>query len=188
MDLTNQLERLRKRKYLPIFLQTQVAECGGICLAMLAYFHGQEIDPASMRRRFPVSMKGTNLANLVSIAERLGFNPRPLRVEPEYLQQLQVPCILHWNMNHFVVLKKATTRQVVLHDPARGLVRISHAELSKHFTGVVLELDPAQDFQVREPHRSISIRSVTGRIVGIKRSLFKILLLSLALEIFVLIS
>ncbi|HMG06582.1 MAG TPA: peptidase domain-containing ABC transporter [Chthoniobacterales bacterium] len=188
MDFTDQLERLRKRKYLPVFLQTQVAECGGICVAMLANFHGHKIDPASMRRRFPVSMKGTTLGNLIAITQRLGFNPRPLRVEPEYLPQLQVPCILHWDMNHFVVLKKVTARGAVLHDPARGLVQISHAELSKHFTGVVLELDPAHDFQPMEDRRSVSIRSVTGRIVGIKRSLLKILLLSLALEVFVLIS
>jgi ATP-binding cassette subfamily B protein RaxB len=141
-----------------------------------------------MRRRFPVSMKGTSLAHLISITERLGFNPRPLRVEPEYLPQLQLPCILHWDMNHFVVLKKVTARAVVLHDPARGLARISHAEFTKHFTGVVLELDPARDFQVREAPRTVSIRSITGRIVGIKRSFLKILLLSLALEVFVLIT
>lgn len=142
-----------------------------------------------MRRRFPVSsIRGTTLANLIDISHRLGFNPRPLRVELEYLQKLQVPCILHWDMNHFVVLKRVTSREVIIHDPARGRASLSHKEVSKHFTGVVLELDPARDFQPIQERRSVPIRAITGRIVGLKRSLIRILLLSLVLEVFVLVS
>lgn len=189
MDLTQQLQGLGKRKHLPMFLQTEAAECGAVCLAMIANFHGHRFDLPVMRRRFPVSsIKGTTLAGLIDISHRLGFNSRALRVEPEYLPQLQVPCVLHWDMNHFVVLKKVTARRVILHDPARGLVQISHKEVSNHFTGVVLELDPAHDFQPIEDRRYVSIRSVTGRIIGIKRSFLKILLLSVALEVFVLVS
>jgi ATP-binding cassette subfamily B protein RaxB len=189
MSFPDQLQRLGKRKYLPVFLQTEAAECGGVCLAMIANYHGHRIDLRSMRRRFPVSsIKGSTLANLINMGHRLGFNPRPLRVELEYLSQLQVPCILHWDLSHFVILKQVTGRRIVLHDPARGLVRLSHEEVSNHFTGVVLELDPANDFEPILERRSVSIRSVTGRIVGIKRSLLRILLLSLALEVFVLVS
>lgn len=102
-SLTDQLQRLGKRKYLPVFLQTEAAECGAVCLAMIASYHGHKLDLSGMRRRFPVSsMKGTTLGNLINISHRLGFNSRPLRVELEYLRELQVPCILHWNMNHFV--------------------------------------------------------------------------------------
>jgi ATP-binding cassette subfamily B protein RaxB len=189
MTLVDQLQRLGRRKHLPVFLQTQAAECGTVCLAMIANFHGHSMDLASMRRRLPVSsIKGTTLASMIGISHRLGFNPRPLRVEPEYLPQLQVPCILHWEMNHFVVLKQVTARRIVLHDPARGLVHLSHEEVRNRFTGVVLELDPAHDFQPIQDRRSVPIRSVTGRIVGIKRSLLKVLLLSLSLEVFVLVS
>jgi ATP-binding cassette subfamily B protein RaxB len=189
MDITDQLQRLGKRQHLPVFLQTEVTECGFVCVAMIANFHGLQINLPSMRRRFPISsVKGTPLASLIGLSHKLGFNSRPLRVEPEYLPQLQVPCILHWDMNHFVVLKQVTAQRVILHDPARGLVRLSHEEVSKHLTGVVLELDPAHDFQPMEDRRTVSIRAVTGRIVGIKRSISKILLLSLALEVFVLVS
>lgn len=175
--------------HLPLFLQADAAECGTVCLAMIANYHGHKIDLPSMRRRFPgSSVKGTSLASLINIGHRLGFNPRPLRVEPEYFRHLQVPCILHWDMSHFVVLKQVTARRVIVHDPARGLVRLSHQEVSDHFTGVVLELDPGEDFRPIQDHRSVSIRAVTGRIVGIKRSLLRILLLSLALEVFVLVS
>jgi ATP-binding cassette subfamily B protein RaxB len=189
MSLTDQLQRLGKRNYLPIFLQTEAAECGAVCLAMIANYHGHKLDLSSMRRRFPVSsIKGTTLPNLINTAHRMGFNPRPLRVEPEYFPQLQVPCILHWDMSHFVILKQVTARRIILHDPARGVVRLSYEEVSNHFTGIVLELDPAQDFQPIQDRRSVSIRSVTGRIVGIKRSLLRILVLSLTLEVFVLVS
>lgn len=189
MDLTDELQRLGKRKHLPLFLQTEAAECGFVCLAMIANFHGHRLNLAAMRRRFPVSsIKGTTLAALINLSHRLGFNPRPLRVEPEYFSQLQLPCILHWDMNHYVVLKKVTAPRVVLHDPARGLVRLTHDELCRHFTGVVLELDPAENFRPIQDRRPVSIGSVTGRIVGIKRSLLKILVFSLALELFVLVS
>src|ERR1043166_2652206 len=189
MSLTEQLQRIGKRMHLPLFLQADAAECGTVCLAMIANYHGHKIDLPSMRRRFPgSSVKGTSLASLINIGHRLGFNPRPLRVEPEYFRHLQVPCILHWDMSHFVVLKQVTARRVIVHDPARGLVRLSHQEVSDHFTGVVLELDPGEDFRPIQDHRSVSIRAVTGRIVGIKRSLLRILLLSLALELFVLVS
>jgi ATP-binding cassette subfamily B protein RaxB len=189
MSLTDQLQRLGKRNHLPVFLQTEAAECGAVCLAMIANYHGHKLDLSSMRRRFPVcSVKGTTIAGLIDISHRLGFNPRPLRVEPEYLPELQMPCVLHWDMNHFVVLKQVTARRVILHDPARGILRLSHKEVSDHLTGVVLELDPTHNFEPIHDRCSVSIRSVTGRIVGIKRSLLRILLLSLALEVFVLVS
>jgi ATP-binding cassette, subfamily B, bacterial CvaB/MchF/RaxB len=189
MDLSSQLQRLGARKHLPVFLQTEATECGFVCVAMVANYHGHRIDLPSMRRRFPISsVKGTSLPRLIAMSHGLGFNPRPLRVEPEYLPELQLPCILHWDMNHFVVLKQVTRKHAILHDPARGLVRVSHEEVAKHLTGVVLELDPVRDFQPICERRSVSIRDVTGRIIGIKRSLLKILLLSVALEIFVLVT
>ncbi len=188
MDITDHLQRLGKRNYLPIFLQTEAAECGAVCVAMIASYWGHKVDLQGIRRKFPVSLKGTTLPHLIAMSHSLGFNPRAVRVEPEYLPQLQVPCILHWDMSHFVVLKKVTRRMIILHDPARGLVRLPVAEISGHFTGVVLEMSPARDFRPIRAYTAISIRDVTGKIVGIKRSILRILLLSLALEIFVLVS
>lgn len=189
MDLSQQLLRLGRRKHLPVFLQTEAAECGVVCLAMVANFHGHNIDLPSMRRRFPISSsRGNHLADLIGISHSLGFNSRPLRVEPEYLPELQIPCILHWDMNHFVVLKEVTARYVVLHDPARGIVRLTHDAVSDHLTGVVLELDPSSDFRPIRESRRTPLRAITGRLVGIRRSALQILLLSVALEVFVLIS
>ncbi len=95
---------LSLRRKLPVVLQTEAAECGLACLAMAAAYHGYRIDLASLRRRFPVSLKGTTLASMIDVANRLNLATRPLRLELEDLRQLKRPCILHWKFYHFVVL------------------------------------------------------------------------------------
>jgi ATP-binding cassette subfamily B protein RaxB len=128
---------------LPVFLQTEAAECGLASLAMIASFHGHRVDLAGLRRRFTLSVKGATLAYLMQAAGKLQLAPRPLRLELDEVPRLATPCILHWDLNHFVVLKSATAREAVIHDPAGGLRRMPMAELSKHFTGIALELTPA---------------------------------------------
>jgi ATP-binding cassette subfamily B protein RaxB len=88
----------------PLLLQTEAAECALACLAMVAGAHGHRTDLATLRQRFSLSLKGATMADLVRMAGELQFNSRALRVEPEQLEQLQTPCILHWDLNHFVVL------------------------------------------------------------------------------------
>ena len=98
---------------LPLFLQTEAAECGLASLGMVACFHGHRIDLAGMRRRFTVSLKGATLAYLMQVAGRLHLAPRPLKLELEELAHLRAPCILHWDLNHFVVLRSADARGAV---------------------------------------------------------------------------
>src|SRR5512140_2506470 len=117
--------RLGSRARLPVFLQTEAAECGLASLGMVACFHGHRVDLAGLRRRFTVSLKGATLAFLMQAAERLDIAPRPLKVELEELPKLRAPCILHWDLNHFVVLKSADGRGAVIHDPARGERRLA---------------------------------------------------------------
>ncbi len=85
-------------------LQSEAAECGLACLAMLSSAHGLRIDLAELRQRFSISLKGANLAQLIRHAEALGFATRPLRLELDEMNQLQLPCMLHSDLNHFVVL------------------------------------------------------------------------------------
>ena len=73
---------------------------------MVATAHGNHTDLAELRRRFPVSLKGATLRQLIQHAASLGFSSRPLRPDLDELKQLAAPCILHWDLNHFVVLKK----------------------------------------------------------------------------------
>jgi ATP-binding cassette subfamily B protein RaxB len=170
----------------PLLLQTEAAECVLACLAMVAAAHGHRTDLPTLRQRFSLSLKGATMADLVRMAGELRFNPRALRVEPEQLQQLVLPCVLHWDLNHFVVLTEVRGGTVTLHDPARGVRRMSLGELSRHFTGVALELTPAADFSPKTEKQSVRLKDLVGPVHGLKRSLAQILLLAVALEVFVL--
>jgi ATP-binding cassette subfamily B protein RaxB len=175
------------RRRLPMTLQTEAAECGLACLTMVACYYGHDVDLPSLRRRFSTSLKGANLARVMSMATALGFGTRALRLELYELDQLQAPCILHWNLNHFVVLKRATTRTILIHDPARGERKLSLKEASEHFTGVALELMPAADFKPVKARQKISLHALIGSVRGLVPALVQILLLALALEVFALV-
>src|SRR3954471_20717422 len=156
MELPHGL-RFGARRRLPVLLQTEAAECGIASLGMVACFHGHRVDLAALRRRFTVSLKGSTLAFLMQVAGRMHLAPRPLRVELDELPQLRAPCILHWDLNHFVVLKSADARGAVIHDPAFGTRRLSIAEISKHFTGIALELSPTAEFRQADERRRIKL-------------------------------
>lgn len=187
-DLSSSLHFGWRRPRLPLLLQTEAAECGLACLAMVAGAHGLDTDLPSLRERFQISLKGATLAGLSDMATSLGLATRALRCEPEHLAQLAMPCILHWDLNHFVVLASVKRGVAVLHDPARGLRRMTLAELSPHFTGVALELTPTSDFVPREERQRITLRQLLGRVTGFKRALAQVLALALALEAFVLLA
>jgi len=167
---------------LPLILQTEAAECGLACLAMVAAFHGEGAGLAPLRRRFGLSLRGASLKDLVSIATHLGLAARPLRLEPEELALLATPCILHWDQNHFVVLKAVTATGVVIHDPAVGVRRLARAEVNRHFTGVALELTPAPGFTAAEPGPRLRVTALLGRVVGVRRSLALLAVMALAIE------
>lgn len=109
MSFLNQLSFGFGRK-LPIILQTEASECGLACLAMVSNYHGFRTDLSTLRRLFLISIKGTTLNYLMAMAQAVGFTTRPVKLELEDLRDLRRPCILHWNFNHFVVLKEVGTR------------------------------------------------------------------------------
>lgn len=173
---------------LPVTLQSEAAECGLACLSMIASYHGHHSDPSALRRRFGFSLKGATLKGVIAVSDQMGLATRPLRLELDELRLLRTPCILHWDLNHFVVLKSAGRNGVTLHDPANGVRRLSMAEVSRHFTGVALELTPTGGFvQTAAPPR-VRIRALLGRMTGIWRSLGQLLLLAFAIEVFALLS
>ncbi len=168
-----------------VVLQAEAAECGLACLAMVCRHYGDRTELAELRRRFPLSLKGTTLADLVRIAARLGFRSRPLSLALERLPGLALPAILHWDMRHFVVLASASRSRLVILDPAAGRRRLRAAEASAHFTGVALELVPTGSFAPQRRRRAISLRQLTGGIRGLPRALALVLALSLGLQLFV---
>jgi ATP-binding cassette subfamily B protein RaxB len=173
---------------LPLILQTEATECGLACLGMVASYHGYRTDLASLRRKFSISLKGVTLSGLMQIAHRLELATRPLKLDLDHLSQLKLPCILHWNFNHFVVLKEVGIKSVTIHDPAFGIRKLSFEELSKSFTGVALEVWPNSGFQQQEQRQPIRLRQLMGRVTGLGRSFTQILLLALSLEVFALVS
>ena len=118
---------------LPVILQSEAAECGLASLAMIVNYHGHKIDLNTLRQNYPVSLKGIGLHGLMKLADRLHFASRAIRLELGELKNIQCPAILHWNLNHFVVLKKVTARSIIVHDPARGEHVLTFEEASKHF-------------------------------------------------------
>ena len=174
--------RLGGARRLPMYLQTEAAECGLASLGMVACFHGHRIDLAGMRRRFTVSLKGATLAHLMQVAARLHFAPRPLKLELEELAHLRTPCILHWDLNHFVVLRSADSRGAIVHDPAFGVRRLTTGEVSKHFTGIALELAPTPQFRPADERRHVRLRDLLGPVAGLGRSLAQVFILALALQ------
>lgn len=177
-----------RRTSVPVVLQTEAAECGLACLAMVAGFHGHRAELSSLRRRWSVSLKGMNLAQLMDLSQALELTPRALRLELEDLAELKRPSILHWDMDHFVVLERITTRFVYIVDPAVGRRKLSFEEVSKHFTGVALELSPSDSFQKRQEVMPLAIWSFVSGVKGLGTALLNILLLSLCLQVFVLLA
>ena len=179
---------LAARRRLPIVRQTEAAECGLACLAMIASYHGYRIDLNTLRRRHPVSLKGVTLRGLMQVASQLDLAGRPLRFELEHLAQLQLPAILHWDMNHFVVLGAASMRGVVIHDPGSGIRSMSLNEASKHLTGIALELSPTAGFTPKNEAARLPFAIFWSELAGSTPALLQILVLSLILEFFIICS
>jgi len=171
------------RPRLPVLLQSEAAECGLACLAMVGDYWGHRIDLANMRRRFSVSLKGTTLKSLIAMAVGLDLQPRSLKLDIHHLSQLRLPCVLHWDMNHFVVLKNVARGYATIHDPAVGERRMAMADVANHFTGVALELTPGESFVKLEERQQFSLLSLMGPVDGLKRGLAQLLLLGLALQV-----
>lgn len=172
----------------PVILQTESSECGLACLAMIAGYYGYESDLLTLRQKHPISQKGATLTTLVKIANNLHLTTRPLKLELDELNQLRLPCILHWDLNHFVVLKNISASKITIVDPAFGEKVFTYDQASAHFTGIALELWPDSNFEEKKDKTSIHIFKLFGEIRGLWKSLGQILILALVLEIFSLVS
>jgi ATP-binding cassette subfamily B protein RaxB len=176
------------RRRLPLMLQTEATECGLACLAMVAGYHGHRLDLNTLRRRYPVSLKGVTLKALMQLASHLKLSSRPLRFELHHLHDLRLPAIVHWDMDHFVVLKEVTGKGVVIHDPAFGERRYPLAQASKHLTGVALELMPAEGFTAKDEAERLPLTAFWGQLKGGVQALGQICVLSLILQLLVIAS
>ena len=164
-------------------LQSEAAECGLASLAMVARAHGHDVDLSGLRRHYPTSIKGVTLEQLMAVAADLELAPRAVRLELEELALLQLPAILHWDLNHFVVLEKVRAgREAVILDPAVGRRVIPWARLGRHFTGVALELSPTASFRPVVARARTRLSDLWSRIGRFRGAATQVLLLSLGLQ------
>jgi ATP-binding cassette, subfamily B, bacterial CvaB/MchF/RaxB len=166
----------------PLVVQTEAAECGLACLAMIAGRYGYRVDLPALRQRYDVSLRGTTLHDMVRVAANLGLATRALRAEPHHLRQLRLPCILHWDHDHFVVLTRVSGRHMVVHDPAVGRRHVLPEEVNKRFTGVLLEAWPTQRFEQKTERARIPIWDLLRSADDFAAVATQVLLLSLVLE------
>ncbi|UMM08933.1 peptidase domain-containing ABC transporter [Gluconobacter frateurii] len=175
-------------RHVPVILQSEAAECGLACLAMVMGYHGHPIDIATFRRQQGTSSQGTTLREIVGVAGRVGLNARAVRLEIEDLDKLTLPCILHWGMNHFVVLTEQRKQTVIIHDPAVGRREIGPEEFSREFTGVALEVTPTERFERKDERKTLRLRDMFRHVSGLRPALAYLFALSLGLEIIALFS
>jgi ATP-binding cassette subfamily B protein RaxB len=172
-----------RRRRTPVILQTEAAECGLACLAMIAGHFGHNLDLSALRTRYNLSLKGMTMHDMLRVASQLRLSTRALRAEMSNLSQVRLPCILHWDHKHFVVLTRVDKHTAVIHDPALGKRKISTEEVSRRFTGIVLEAWPAEGFERKTERARIRLLNLIWRTEGFAAATAQILMMSLLLEI-----
>lgn len=175
-------------RHLPMIRQAETTECGHACLAMIAGWHGHQIDLISIRLQHVASSAGTSLHSLALLAEQFSLRVRSLRLEPEDLHRIKLPAILHWDMNHFVVLKAIRRGKAVIHDPARGVLSLSIRELGQHFTGIAMEFQPTASFKPIRQERRLPLSALFRGAQSLGWQAAQILLLSLCFEALLLLA
>ncbi|ELA7570932.1 peptidase domain-containing ABC transporter, partial [Vibrio alginolyticus] len=175
-------------KRVPIILQSEVSECGLACLAMISSFYGHKVNVSSLRSHMKLGLQGMNLKQVIHIADQLHLAGRGVKCEAEDISHLALPCILHWNLDHFVVLTKVSSRHVYINDPAFGRRKLTLAQFSQSFTGIALELTPTAKFEKNDTSKTIRINQLWEKVTGLKRTLGTLLILSLLLQFSALIS
>ncbi|MEB3416012.1 peptidase domain-containing ABC transporter [Alteriqipengyuania sp. WL0013] len=166
--------------------QTEVAECGLASLTMIANYHGLDVDLGTMRRRFAPSLRGAALRTLIGLADRIGLTPRAVKLPLEELGNLHMPAVLHWDMNHYVVIEQVKAGKALIHNPEGSSKWMPMDEVSHHFTGVALELRPSDNFETGSQRERLKLSHLWRNMSGLKRALLQVFVLSIVLQAYVL--
>lgn len=172
----------------PFVGASEINECGLACIASVCEYFEGDVSLADVRRFADHNGRGETLLGLRNVAEQVGLASRAVRLEPRGLAALNKPALLHWDMNHFVVLERTSRDGIVIVDPAAGRVLVEWAEVDRSFTGVALELKPGKDWRIRSgPHRKVSVFDFVRPFSNWRTETLLIVALSLLLEVFVLL-
>ena len=167
---------------LPVVLQTNAADCGVACLAMIAAAHGRRSSLPELRRSIGHGAQGNTVKAIIDLARTLGLRSRALRLEPNDAHALALPCLLLWGTRHFVVLKRATRRSWTIHDPAVGVRRYRRSEVDRYFSGIAVELTPSESFRAERPAPRLEIGAIWAQATGIAPVLATLAALSVVLQ------
>jgi len=131
-------------KKTPVVLQLEIVECGAASLAMVMAHHKVWVPLERLRVDCGVSRDGSSAKNILKVARVYGFEAKGYRVEPASIGELPMPCIIHWNMNHFVVLTKISNKTAYINDPAKGSVKVPIEQFNTSFTGIAIAITPGE--------------------------------------------
>lgn len=164
----------------PTVFQMEATECGAASLSMIFSCYGKYIPLEQMRIETGVSRDGCSAANIMRAAKRHGLDCKGFRKEPAALRELEMPCIIHWNFCHFVVLEGFKGDYVYINDPGVGRRRLTNEELDECFTGVVLTFRLTDKFQ-KENKQGSPWQLLLQRLKGQYGVLFKLFYVGLLL-------
>ena len=131
----------------PMVMQMEALECGAACLAMVLAYHGKWVGLDQVRHDCGVSRDGSRAINILKAARSYGLVADGYSLDSETIATMPLPCIIHWNFNHFVVLRGFKGKWAYLNDPARGSIRVSLEEFDRSFTGIALCFEPGESFE-----------------------------------------
>ena len=138
---------MAKRK-VPVILQLEMVECGAASLAMVMAYHEKWVPLEQLRLDCGVSRDGSTATGILKVARMYGFNAQGYRVEPDKIAgAIPIPCIIHWNLNHFVVLCGIDKEYATINDPARGTVKVPIEKFDKSFTGIAIAITKGENFE-----------------------------------------
>jgi ATP-binding cassette subfamily B protein RaxB len=183
---------LFSNKKLPLYLQDQLSECGLTSLAMILKYHKFDVDLSSLRNKYPISLEGMSCADITEICEAEGFIGDTYEMEMKNFPQLVLPAILHWDLSHFVVLKSIKNNKFIIHDPAIGELTLTEKDVSKHFTGYAVQIEPMlnelyqdskKEWENKDKDNRLTLGYFFRKTVNIKKSMGFILFMTLIAQI-----
>lgn len=172
----------RNIKQVPLILQSEVAECGLASLAMISSYFGHLVNVSSLRKHLIVGSQGMNLRQMIEVSSELGFTSRALQCDIHEIKNLTLPCILHWNMDHFIVLTRVSKKSIWINDPAMGKRKLSWDEFGQSYTGIALELLPNTSFKKKDGRNNMKVSQLWEKIIGLRRSLLSLLIVSIIIQ------
>ncbi|MDS0025194.1 peptidase domain-containing ABC transporter [Enterobacter kobei] len=168
-------------------VQSEVADCAFACLAMVAQYHSSSVTISDLKQKFGSTSAGTGLRALMRMAEAIGLQARALRVEMSALSDISLPAILHWDQSHYVVLASVRTgfsgRVFEVFDPASGRRLLSEAELSRSFTGVLVEIEPSEADLLQSDTPRLTLVSIIRGAKEFRRTVILVVCLSVLVQL-----